>query len=103
MDRWNKFEVGRFRRWVSKSRLTLRVWLTKAVLWIGAIYRFKSSFMNVILLCLGYGFLVVACAQDDGSSSDRSQRHQHRRGNYGQGETSDHSDAYRSSTPIPGL
>jgi hypothetical protein len=99
MDGPIKFEAEQFRRWLSKSGLTLRIWLTKAVLWVGAIYRFKSSFMNVLLFCLGYGFLVVACAQDGDSSSDRSQRHQHRRGNYGQ----EHSDADRSSPPIPGL
>jgi len=89
--------------------LTLRIWLMKTVLGIWALYRFKSSFMNVLFafLCLGCGFLGVACAHDDGSSTDRSQHRQHQRGSgsYGEGQSgeSDRGNAFRSATPIPGL
>jgi hypothetical protein len=98
-----KFDTRQIRRWLCNSGMALRIWLTKAVLWVGAVYRFKSSFMNVLLVCLGYGFIVVACAHEDDSLSDHAQHRQHHGGNYRDGENSDRSDASQSATPIPGL
>jgi hypothetical protein len=98
-----KFDARQIWRWLRNSGLALRIWLTKAVLWVGAVYRFKSSFMNVLLVYLGYGFIIVACAHENDSSSDHAQHHQHHRGNYGPGENSDRSDLSQSATPIPGL
>jgi hypothetical protein len=101
-----KLDARRLRR-LHGWGATLRIWLTKAVLGIGALYRFKSNFMNfpLVLLCLGWAFLGAACAHDDDPSADHSQRHQHHRGSYGQGQDAgfDRPDASRSSTPIPGL
>ena len=98
-----KFDARQIWRWLCNLGMALRVWLTNAVLWVGAVYRFKSSFKNVLLVCLGHGFIVAACAHEDDSSSDHAQHRQHHRGNYGSGANSDRSDASRSSTPIPGL
>jgi hypothetical protein len=97
--------LGRLRGW----GLTLQIWLMKTVLAIWALYRFKSTFMNVLFafLCLGCAFLGVACTHDDDSSTDRSQhrQHQHGSGGYGQGQSgqSDRANSFGSATPIPGL
>src|SRR5947209_2205468 len=102
MDEQPKFEAKRF-RWLRKSGMTLRLWLAKAILWVAAVYRLKSSFMGMLLLCASCALFAGACTHDDDSSADRAERHQHRRGGYGQGERGDSDRSYRSSTPIPGL
>jgi hypothetical protein len=105
MGHQTKFNAGRFRRWLRRWGVTFRIWLTKAFLWVGAIYRFKSSFMGVILLCVGCGLFGGACAPDDDWSDKRSQRHQHRGGSYSNGQSGgfDRPGASQSSIPIPGL
>jgi hypothetical protein len=105
MDEEFKFDAKRFRRRHGRG-MTLRIRLAKAVLGIGALYRFRFSFMNVpfALLCLGCAFFGAACAHNDDSSADHSQHRQHHGGSYGHGQSGgfDRSDASQSSTPIPG-
>jgi hypothetical protein len=106
MDEQTEFDGKRSRR-LRGWGATLRIWLTKAILGIGALYRFKSNFINfpLALLCLGCAFLGAACAHNDDSSADHAQHRQHHRGNYGQeqGGGFDRSGASPSSSPIPGL
>jgi hypothetical protein len=104
MDEQFKFDAKRFRRlhgWIT----TLRVRLAKAIRGIGTLYRFKFGFMSVpfALLCLGCAFFGAACAHDNDSSADHSQRHHHS-GSYGEGQSGgDRSGASQFATPIPGL
>jgi hypothetical protein len=74
--------------------------LTRAIIGMATLYRLKSGFMVVqfALLCLGCALLSSACAHKDDSSADSSQRRQHHRGGYGQGQsgTSDRSNVFGS-------
>jgi hypothetical protein len=76
--------------------------LTRAIMGMATLYRFKAGFMVVqfALLWLGCALLSSACAHND----DSSQRRQHHRGGYGRGQsgTSDRSNIFASPSPVPG-
>jgi len=102
-----QFKVGfkRFRRLRRRLGRLVGFGLTKVLFLIPALYRLKSGLVNLplVFLSLCCGFLLVSCANADDPSAKQSQHHQHHRGTYGQGQTSDGSYPSRSGTPIPGL
>src|SRR5438105_7412759 len=99
-----EIEAGRL-RWLRRWSTRLRKLLTRVIIWVATPYRLKSGFMVVplALFYLGCALLSSACAHNDDSSADSTQR-RHHGGHRGQGEsgTSGRSNIFGSPSPVPG-
>jgi hypothetical protein len=102
MDDELNSDAHAFRRRFQKWYALARIWLASSALKIGAIYRFKSTYLPLLFVCLGCPIVFAACANDDSGQSVKHSRHQHREGTYGSGDYG-HAGPDRSGTPIPGL
>ena len=102
MDGRMKVDVNTFRRRLQGWYVLVRMWLVNSALKLGAIYRLKSTYLPVLVICLGCPMLFAACADNDPGESSKHSRHQHRQGTSGSGDYG-HSGPDRSGTPIPSL
>jgi len=105
MSEGSNFDSNRVRQFLQSWCARGRIWIVKAALQIGAIYRFKTTYLPILFICVGSPILFTGCANDNPEQSTKHSHRQHRDGAYGSGDSDeyDRSRPSRWATPIPGL